>query len=220
MRVERQLPIGQNLESAGLPTEQIRLVQVDNPSGQWLRLYPTYDYIPPYTNGFIRTFGTTVTAISVRVEAPAGQVGTEAGDAIRVILDSEASVSDSNGVPFITEFTPVLAATTAGLVRVTVGLTATLIAAIAGRRIRLLSIVAVLGGFPSQPPGQTRSGVTWSFNAGADVWGTGRVTPIVPTDPRIFTPGLDFPINTAAVIVASSDFANQTLGVSGTYQVV
>src|SRR3990172_7611323 len=144
MRVQRIIPVGQNLESAALPVGPIRSIEIDNPSGQWLQLFPTYDYIAPYTVGFARTFQTTVQTITIQRNTPAGQIGTQQGDAVKVWLDSEPATADSDGLPFIERFTPVITAQSVQTIPASVGVNGFIVAGIANRRIRLLTISATM----------------------------------------------------------------------------
>lgn len=89
---------GVSFVDIGLPAGQARGIIIDNPSGSWLRLYPTFDYIPPYTLQWSRAFDGGVSSLRVMVEnGPAGQLSSTEGDDVTVYLDSHP-VSTSAGV--------------------------------------------------------------------------------------------------------------------------
>lgn len=136
-------PIGTAYPALAIPgVGQIRGVLIDNPSGAWLLLRPTNDYIPPYTLGFARSFVGGVASVDVSYQSPAGQVSTLAGDPATIILDTEPvpdSSGSSSGTPFVGGFTPNLYASVSGSSQAGTIL-ATLIAGIAGKRIRLMTL--------------------------------------------------------------------------------
>jgi hypothetical protein len=232
MRIQKILPLGRDLDYAALPSGEIRSIEIDNPSGQWLQLFPTYDYIAPYTVGFARTFQTTVQTITVKRNTPAGQVSTQAGDAIKIWLDSEPAPSDNDGVPFITEFTPVLGVSSVNSVSVSLGLSATLVTAIANRRFRLLTVSAraistnwdtgIIG------PGPVIVGDVGIDYLIADtvtpptiVSLSGRIDRRNPSEHKTFPSGIDFPVSSPITLVATSDpWADGLLGLDITYQVI
>lgn len=104
------MTLGIDLPSISLPAGQARGIAIDNPSGSWLTLYPTYDLIPPYTNGWARTFDNAVASATVRfTDGPAGLVSTLAGDRPTVTLYDYAIAGSggapSPGAPFISRDT-------------------------------------------------------------------------------------------------------------------
>jgi hypothetical protein len=221
MRIQRILPVGSDLDSAALPVGEIRSIRIDNPSGQWLQLFPTYDYIPPYTIGFARTFQTTVQTITIKRNTPAGQVATQQGDAVKVYLDSDPAPADSDGVPFIDQFTPVLIAVNATSQVPLAGLSGTLVAAQANRRFRLLTLDARLG-YSNVSGIYPVCGVDFIVqdNSGSGTALIGRLSPAKPSSERAYPAGVDFAVGAAIIFSAATDWADSLLLLSITYQVI
>lgn len=152
-----QLTLGVNAPALSIPgVAQVRGILIDNPSGAWLLLRTTGDYIAPYTIGFARSFDTGHASVAIEFPSsgPAGQVTTLAGDRPRVILSSEpvgnSSGASAEGRSFVEQFTPVLTASVGQTVPTSTGIqNQTAIAAVANRRIRILNIVACLFPFSS-----------------------------------------------------------------------
>lgn len=147
------LPIGRDQPALSIPgNQQIRGITIDNPSGSWLRLRPTGDFIPPYTIGFMRSFeyGHASIAIEFPETGPSGQISTEAGNNPTVQLFSEpigSAAGSTAGVPYIEQFTPILSETTLGTVTVSTGLAAVALipAPPVGERNRVLTLRAAIG---------------------------------------------------------------------------
>jgi hypothetical protein len=98
MRQEFVSPAGTDLVAISLPAGQIRGITVDNPTGSWLHLYPTYDYIPPYTINWARELPGDSVSLTLRFEdGPNGQQSSLEGGPIMVMLDSDP-VAPSPGV--------------------------------------------------------------------------------------------------------------------------
>lgn len=232
MRVQRILPLGRDLDSAALPVGEIRSVQIDNPSGQWLQLFPTYDYIAPYTVGFARTFQTTVQTITIKRNTPAGQVATQAGDAIKIWIDSDPAPADSNGLPFIQEFTPILVVTSSAVVAASTGLNTTLLAGIANRRFRLLTISVDELVSSNWGPGTIGPGGVYIGDIGvligildslsaATVALYTRLERDHTADHRTFPDGIDFAVGAGMFISAATDgWADASISVRVSYQVI
>lgn len=134
---------GVNFESIALSSGQINSVQIDNPSGSWLQLFPTRDWVPPYTLGFTRTFLGAVQSVRIVAgDGPSGQVGTTDGDDVVVILTNVPmgnAQGSPNGAPFIDRFTPVLT-NWQFLFATTSGQLGNLLPAQVGKRYRLWTV--------------------------------------------------------------------------------
>lgn len=235
MRAQRIVPVGSDLNSAALPVGQIRSVRIDNPSGQWLRLFPTYDFIPPYTIGFARTFATTVQTITVRRNTPAGQVGTQAGDPVTIWIDSDPAPADSDGMPFIEEFTPILVASLFPIVLATNGFNGVLLTGLANRRFRLLTIsmyLAVSINWSGSLGGVTGPGPVYIGDCGVLVGVLDDLaSPTVAlytrlergrtADHRSFPGGIDFAVGRGIFVSAATDgWATVAVNLAVSYQVI
>lgn len=187
-------PIGTDRPAIGVPgIEQIRGVLIDNPSGSWLLLRPTNDYIPPYTLGFARSFLGGVTHVDILYRSPSGQVSTTDGDAPTIILDSEP-VSDTPGASFITGFTQAQAISFSTLVRVSVGGFFALSGQV-GRRYRLLTVSIALGSAGGSPPSNYDTPILYTMSSTSlIVFLAGRVSPTSPVTFHEFANGLDIPV--------------------------
>lgn len=88
------------LDTMLLGGQQIRGVQVDNPSGSWLYLPEIQEYVPPYVLGWARNIRNAVLKLSFKfVDGPSGQLSTRAGGLpLADIYDT--NIPDSEGVPF------------------------------------------------------------------------------------------------------------------------
>lgn len=146
MQIEFTAAPGTSLLAKSLPNgHMIKGIQIDNPSGNWLYVVSEQVFCPPYTIGW--AIPTTYDQSSVNVEArligPANQTGSNQGENWRLNL-FDVEVSPSAGVPyqFILGYTPVLRATSTFQATTTGqggAVFTTLIAAIANKRIRLLT---------------------------------------------------------------------------------
>lgn len=89
--------VGTGKQSWGLPgSPQIASIQIDNPSGSWLKIVEDDSLIPPYTLDYQHIFSPTISQVSVLfAAAPTGQVASVAvGDPITlVIFDSQDTKS-------------------------------------------------------------------------------------------------------------------------------
>lgn len=145
---------GTNLEFKALSNASpIRGIQIDNPSGSWLFVVSEQLYCPPYTIGWAMPLSYEQASITVRSgNGPSGQVATTQGDNWTLTLNDEA-VEPSAGVPyqFTQQFTPNVftAASSVAFNESNPELSVQLIAGVAGRRIRILSILIVVGEFDS-----------------------------------------------------------------------
>lgn len=136
-------PIGTAFPALSIPgVGQVRGVLIDNPSGAWLLLRPTNDYIPPYTLGWARSFVGGVASVDLVYQAPAGQVSTLQGDPAVLVLDTEP-VPDSAGVAsgsaFVQGFIPTLQYV--GVMNLTMAgaiLGQVVIAPVANRQLRII----------------------------------------------------------------------------------
>lgn len=226
MHVQRLIAPGGSLIDTGLPSGEVRSVRINNPSGSWLQLFPTYDWIPPYTLGFARTFDNAVASVTIRASnGPAGQVSTSDGDAVRVVLDSvgagnsAGSGSGSGGDSFIANFTPTIAASATLVVPVPAGVSSILYAAIPGARFRLRSLsVARDTTSIVTPTLETYDAPTfWRlFTTGAVQMDFGMLSSDTPVDDRGYGGGLDFPTGEGVSITLTGDWAQTYVNVSAT----
>jgi len=197
----------------------IRGLIVDNPSGQWLRVYPDGDYVAPYTMGWSLSWRVGRATVDIKSgEAPAGQINTLQGDPFSATLyeDEVGSSPGSQDPAFITQFTPILSASASFQVSSLVNNTTTLVAAIANKRFRVLSYSFAkfgLGLFDD-------SGVWYIFRSG-----TGAVTTGGLLGPLTYESGtqrweVDFPVGTSIVVEYQGDWAAFQVTASVTYQVL
>lgn len=231
MHVQRLIAPGESLIDTGLPAGEMRSVRIDNPSGSWLQLFPTYDWIPPYTLGFARTFDNAVSSITIRASnGPAGQVSTADGDPVRVVLDSEASGnsagsgSGSGGSSFIEGYTPTSSFTFSLVIPVPAGVTQVLVPSAASSRYRLLTLAlsrdtAAL----VSPTLETYDGPSfWRLRTdpGGVTMDFGMLSANNPVDDRSYGGGLDFPVGQGIDIRVTGDWMQTYANVSGTYQTI
>lgn len=223
-----QLTLGVNAPALSLPgPDQIRGALIDNPSGAWLLLRTTNEYIPPYTLGFARSFeyGHTSIAIEFPSTGPSGQVSTQVGDRPSVILFS-VPIPESAGIrtPFIEQFTPITTVDGVGTATVNnLGAPIALQAAVANQRIRLYQVSFTLSPFQSVPGPAYDSPVAWTIsqigpNTNRRV--EGRVSTIAPIDFRTYTPGLDFDLGAGMQCIAVADWADTPVEVIVSYQLI
>lgn len=203
-------PVG-NLEAISLSAGETRGVIVDNPSGSWVQLFPTFDWIAPYTLGYTRTLPNSAANVSIRYQTtgPSGQVSTLAGDPIRVWLDT-GDVGNAPGIasgaPFVEQFTPVEYNSDANVATVSGTGSTNIIPASAGRRIRLWQIDV-----RSQPDTSQvgDSPVSWEIGPA-----TGNVAMRLITSSdnlsvtRTFPGGLDFEIGESLDYQAAGHWAD------------
>lgn len=223
------LAVGQSLIAASLPgIGQIRGIIIDNPSGQWLYVLPAYDYVPPYTLGWSRSFpGGTVT-IEVRAGvAPAGQVSTQQGDSVTITIDENpvgTSQGAATGQPFIQQFTPILTAMQQIIcTSQSPGISVDLVVGVANKRTRIWSLEFTYT-YPDASQGYWQdSGVNVQI---MDTIGFGNTYAIAmlsretPTVSRVYPQGLDFPIAENVVISGNGVFADVPVNVVATYSVI
>lgn len=219
-------PIGTNRLALSIPgVAQIRSVLIDNPSGAWLLLRPTNDYIPPYVIGWVRQFIGGVTSVDILFQAPSGQIGTQQGDPPIVVLDTEA-VPDSAGSPsggaFIEGFTPVnfnLLTAGAGIVVPTIagGASGTWIAAVPTKRIRILT-ATIQYVIMSDSPCHVE--VTTPVDFQNPIVMTFKLTNVVPQVSLLFQPGLDLPVGSSLDYIASSLLFDTLINGNVTYQLI
>jgi hypothetical protein len=216
-------PIGTNYPALSIPgPDQIRGVQIDNPSGAWLLLRTTGDYIPPYTIGFARSFDVGRVSIAIEYTAlgPGGQVSTLAGDPARVILSSDpvgnASGNSSGGTAYVEQFTPVSLAQFFGAAN-TLGTVSLLIAAVASKRLRLLTY-SIFAGFTGTSLGIPPVGVVFGFTSTVTFVGfSGRINPpAMASGVQIIN--LDLPIGEGLNISVQSDWAQVDVEFDITFQ--
>lgn len=99
MQRSRLLPVGENIESWA-ENWQIASVRVDNPSGAWLQILPLNEYVPPYTNGWIRSFIPSTLNITIRsaISSPSGSLSQFVGNPATVtIYDVAQANSEGSG---------------------------------------------------------------------------------------------------------------------------
>lgn len=143
MRQTLTVAVGSSLVGASLPDGSgATAVQVDNPSGGWLDVYPVGSTVPPYTQGFVIAFvAPTIVDVRYLPTGPAGQVSTLVGDPVTVTLfDAAEAPPASTGGPFIIGTTPPLFVVLSQPVTPAAPLNTTLVAAVAGKRIRVKSV--------------------------------------------------------------------------------
>lgn len=216
-----------DVEAISLPAREARGIIVNNPSGSWLTVYPLHDDVPPYTLLWSRDFPMSVANATVRYDnGPAGQVSTQDGDPFTVWLDTDpVGTSDGTpapGKPFVQGFTPVLNfADLDRLVQAASGGTGLvgLVPGVAGVRYRLLTLTPTLQFGTSST--QSASNVYFRMsNSGGRPPQRVLLTPRVPVVPLIFPLGLDYPAGGSIDYSAITNYADQLITVTGTYQVL
>ena len=213
--------------------DQIHGVLIDNPSGSWLFLHPSNDFIAPYTFGFARSFAVGHTSLSVEFlsAGPAGQVSTLQGDPPIVILDSEAVIDSAGagsapGHSFVEGFTPVLSNTVSAAFSVSLGMIASpLFAAVPNKRYRVLTVTAVKDvsglGPPSDPFYNPDSGVYYVVYTTSVVRiGEGHLTAFQQQDRIVYPLGLDCPMGEAIKCDAYADWANSSINITVSAQLI
>lgn len=99
MRQAFQLPIGQSKRGMTLPDGTgAWAIQVDNPSGSWLAVYPGNVPIAPSTLGAIVSFGGEAPSVDVlfSTTGPAAYIVSAVGDPVTVTLFSEDEAPDGS----------------------------------------------------------------------------------------------------------------------------
>lgn len=225
------LTITGSLEAISLPSGQILGVIIDNPSGAWLRLFPTYDFIPPYTLGWSRTLPGASANITLQYAptGPANQISTSGGALWSIWLDSDAvnnSVGISSGAPFIEGFTPILTAQNStfdiGLTTVTENIAA----AISGQRFRIWTISAQKSlnknsGYNGLSPVRFTIGSPFDFvNLTGGAMHLNSLGAEQQATSVAFSEGLDIPVSQPMVADMTSDWANNRLFLRVTYSVI
>lgn len=235
MRTRFEQAPGVSFRAIGLQTGLAYGVEIDNRSGSWLYIPSLETYVQPYTVGWSTSFPYGVAALDIIAgqNGPAGQISTTQGESVIVYLTDEKGIGGSlgtphlaaspdPGAPFITQFTPNLLAPRSHAV--TLGSTdlATLVAGVPGKRIRILTIDAILAMFPA-------AGGNFMFHSGINfvlqsdglpqVTLMGRITRDVPV---YYRSGLnvDLPIDQGLEYEASTDFADSYISLRVVYQVI
>jgi len=225
--------VGSNITNAAFIAPNvgryIAAVRVDNPNGAWRQL--TYGgltaYIPPYAIAWYLRLPNNILTVSLNFLAtgPAGEISTQAGDvATLTLFDQIPEGVDTSGKPssFIEHFTPVLIAVNATQqVPFTTGLAGTLVAAIANRRMRLLTLDARLG-FSNVAGIYPVCGLNFVVqdSSGSGQALIGRLSPAKPSSERAYPAGVDFALGASVIFSAAADWADLLMLLSITYQVI
>lgn len=140
--------IGTGIKAWQLPRDgQIASVEIDNPTGSWVQIQEDGTFVPPYTLGFGHNLDPTQHSVNiVFVNGPSGQVSTQTGDNL-VATIRDTPTSEAPGGAFIAQFTPTNTVSQnflGGNILDLGGTTTQMVAGIAGKRIRLLSVFAAL----------------------------------------------------------------------------
>lgn len=95
---EYNVPVGTDLIDAVGNGWQIGGIQINNPSGSWLRVSGIEQYVPPYTLGWTFPITPTQASISVRfVDSPSGTPSELVGNPVTVTLfDTTVPASPGN----------------------------------------------------------------------------------------------------------------------------
>ena len=206
-------------------------IVIDNPSGNWLFVVELLDYCPPYTLGWSRDFDYAGSAITIRAgNGPSGQVGTNAGDAYTVTLNTDpvgfsagnVSGGGGSGSSFIQNFTPTLSNVTVILCFTSTFNHIGFIANPGGnKRIRLLTVFAHLG----IPAGVAIVGRTWrspcnvafiSFDGAISVYlRVSEATPFV-----VMPVNMDTTPNTSLDLWGQADWADTNVTMGAIYQLI
>jgi hypothetical protein len=204
----------------------IRGVLIDNPSGSWLTLtIGSASYrVSPYTMRWVKRIdpaAASVTSLTYDAAGPASQVSTQQGDAATLtLLDT---VPDSPDTQFIAGFTPLLVntQTATAIVNPGIGPSATLIAGVANKRVRLKSYLFMLGNaaaagaVPALP-----SGVALTLLQNTSGFLFERLTPANPVARQSFGDGFDLGIGQALNLKARGDFADTLVQCSVMYELI
>lgn len=213
-----------DLVAMSSPAGHAKGIVIDNPSGSWLLVFPTYDYVPPYVLGWSRDFPYEVASTTVRyVNGPSGQISTQQGDPFDVVLDTDV-VGSSDGSPapgatFIEQFTPTLAVSSEWDIRTT-GDNVTLLPAIAGKRYRILT--AMMGYvYNALSLSGNDSGITVQVTDSID--NVGLTLSLAGHDyavDRYAGAAIDFTIGNSIVMFAQADWADVEIITSLVYQII
>jgi hypothetical protein len=208
----------------------IRGLIINNPSGQWLRVYPDGKYIAPYTLNWALSWEIGHTTLDIKSgEAPAGQINTQQGDPFSATLYEEqvGSSPGSQDPSFIEQFTPVLVASSLLFVPYTTGaVSQPLFPAVANKRYRVLTTSASLGAGQSIPAGTIDnydSGALYTIRdtTGSTIYAQGRVNPHHPVDARTYPSGFDSLFLGAAILCdIGPDYSNISIEISVTAQLI
>lgn len=216
-----------DLDAISLPAGETRGVVIDNPSGSWVQLFPTFDWIAPYTLGYTRTLPNAAASVSVRYQTlgPSGQISTQAGDPIRVWLDT-GDVGNAPGImsgaPFIEQFTPILSARLLrSLISTGPNGSVAIVAGVPNQRIRLYTVTVQLGqpDFGNSIMGDSDAGITIEDNTPAFYIDL-AVSRDMPTSSVEFAGGLDFPIGLAVLVGGFAAWADVNVITAVTYSVI
>lgn len=224
---------GVSFRAISLPGSQARGVEIDNASGSWLYIPSLETFIPPFTVGWSYGFPYGVSALDIIAGAsPAGQVSTTQGDGVTVYLtdqetpqSSGAAGSPDTGAPFITGFTPQVSVAV-GATGVPGGTSGIAIAgAVAGKRIRLLTLTVALGSTGSMVSRRPEwNGCKWQItDTGVGTMEiAGFVNGLQPSDVRAFSDpaGVTGAVGEGLEMEVTPDFVNTTLLVNMQYELI
>lgn len=103
MNQQFTIAAGSSANSIALPGgNPINSIQIDNASGSWLYIVSEKTYCPPYTNGFVLVLSYSQASITILSQAgPSGQQSTSVGDPWTVIIDTDDTVTPSQGYPYV-----------------------------------------------------------------------------------------------------------------------
>jgi hypothetical protein len=227
MKLEFTAAPGVGLASKSLPNgTPIKGITIDNPSGSWLYIVSERQFVPPYTIGWSMPCSYEQSSVTVNAgQSPAGQVSTTQGDPWTLILDSEPVNADTGGPTkaFIDQFTPTLYAAVGPQViqKSVVNFNVLDIAAIPGKRIRVLGWSAIVG--PDNDPNTDIVSLTKlvlfdSLTAVdyIELGGADRRS----SDSRIFVPGIDFGVGDYLKVTGRTTWLNVSVNTSVKYQII
>lgn len=218
--------VGAGKKSWNLPGGyRVASCQIDNPSGSWLKILQDDTYVPPYTIGYVHNFPTSVQSVDIVFSnGPAGQISTQQGDSLTLEIDSEHQSESLGTAQFIDQFTPVSVASDQQTVTFSVGITArVLIAAIANKRFRILTVNTTLVPFASNPAVSWDTGASVRFfqnTDGVDNVALVRLNSFHPVDSQVFSGGLDCVVGRPLKYSAFVDFFTLPIGIMVTYQII
>lgn len=228
MRQTFTVAVGDDLDAASLASGQLRGIIIDNPSGAWLQLFPTYDFIPPYVLGWATTIPAAA-SITVRTIAtgPSGQISTLKGDPYTVTLDSEP-VSLSGGVPapgasYVAGFTPVVSWSET-FMATTTGSSSIVVNPNAGQRFTILTfaaeyVIPPIGG-AFQNAGASPVTVILQSLPAAGIFLRASLSPEKRSFERTFGAGVNWPIDTGFYCSGESSWCNEYINFSVSYMVL
>lgn len=218
----RSVAVGDN-QGGGIAAMQegflIRGVVIDNPSGSWVVLKPTLQYIPPYTFGWSTNIvpGQQVMGAAY-IDGPVGnQPSSKAGLPVVIYL-YDIQVGNQAGYTFVDTNPDTLLLN--GVVTATLaGSQPTLLTPPSGKRIRLLSanIGYTIVTAPVNPECPAKMSLRWLSNTGVIVIqlavGPDQLTDDIPFE-------YDFPVDESISANFQSLWANVGIIYSVRYQIV